>query len=105
MIADEPISALDVSIQAQILNLLERLQEELKLTLLFISHDLRAVQHISDRICVMYLGEIVELAPARQLYADPLMPYTKALIAAVPVVSSGTPTQPASPGGRHSVAG
>jgi oligopeptide transport system ATP-binding protein len=87
VIADEPISALDVSIQSQILNLLERLQEELKLTVLFISHDLRAVQHISDRICVMYLGEIVELAPARQLYADPLMPYTKALIAAVPVVS------------------
>ena len=71
MIADEPISALDVSIQAQILNLLERLQRELNLTLLFISHDLRAVQHISDRICVMYLGKIVELAPAVELYAAP----------------------------------
>ena len=94
MIADEPISALDVSIQAQILNLLESLQERLKLTLLFISHDLRAVQHISDRICVMYLGEIVEVAPARQLYADPLMPYTKALISAVPVVSSARFSQP-----------
>src|ERR1051326_6993548 len=86
VIADEPISALDVSIQAQILNLLERLQRELKLTLLFISHDLRAVQHVSDRICVMYLGRIVELAPAAALYAEPLMPYTKALISAVPVI-------------------
>jgi len=88
VIADEPISALDVSIQAQILNLLERLQKELKLTLLFISHDLRVVQHISDRICVMYLGEIVELAPAAELYARPLMPYSKALISAVPVIGS-----------------
>jgi oligopeptide transport system ATP-binding protein len=88
VIADEPISALDVSIQAQILNLLERLQKELSLTLLFISHDLRAVQHISDRICVMYLGEIVELAPAAELYARPLMPYSKALISAVPVIGS-----------------
>jgi oligopeptide/dipeptide ABC transporter ATP-binding protein len=88
VIADEPISALDVSIQAQILNLLERLQKELSLTLLFISHDLRAVQHISDRICVMYLGEIVELAPAAELYARPLMPYSKALISSVPVIGS-----------------
>ena len=86
VIADEPISALDVSIQAQILNLLERLQRELKLTLLFISHDLRAVQHVSDRICVMYLGRLVELAPAAAMYAAPLMPYTKALISAVPVI-------------------
>jgi oligopeptide transport system ATP-binding protein len=88
VIADEPISALDVSIQAQILNLLERLQRELNLTLLFISHDLRAVQHVSDRICVMYLGEIVELAPAADLYSRPLMPYTKALISAVPMIGS-----------------
>src|SRR4029453_3174728 len=81
-------SAPDVAIQAQILNLLERLQRELKLTLLFISHALRAVQHISDRICVMYLGKLGGLAPAEELYAQPLMPYTKALISAVPVISS-----------------
>jgi oligopeptide transport system ATP-binding protein len=91
LIADEPISALDVSIQAQILNLLEGLQHKLNLTLLFISHDLRAVQHISHRICVMYLGQIVELAPATELYARPLMPYTIALISAVPVIGSGRP--------------
>jgi oligopeptide transport system ATP-binding protein len=92
IIADEPISSLDVSIQAQILNLLERLQRELNLTLLFISHDLRAVQHVSDRICVMYLGEIVELAPAAELYSRPLMPYTKALISSVPVIGLGRPS-------------
>ena len=86
IVADEPISALDVSIQAQILNLLQELQNRLKLTYLFISHDLRAVQHVSDRIAVMYLGEIVELAPAAELYAQPLMPYTKSLISAVPVI-------------------
>jgi len=86
IVADEPISALDVSIQAQILNLLERLRDELKLSYLFISHDLRAVGRIADRIAVMYLGKIVELAPARKLYARPLMPYTKALISSLPVV-------------------
>ena len=86
IVADEPISALDVSIQAQILNLLEQLQDQLGLTYLFISHDLRAVQHVSDKIAVMYLGEIVELAPAAELYDRPLMPYTKALISAVPVI-------------------
>src|SRR2546423_3510527 len=85
IVADEPISALDVSIQAQIMNLLERLQREKNLTYLFISHDLRAIRHVSDRIAVMYLGKIVELADARAVYADPLMPYTKALISAVPV--------------------
>jgi oligopeptide transport system ATP-binding protein len=85
IVADEPISALDVSIQAQIINLMERLQRERRLTYLFISHDLRAVRHTSDRVAVMYLGRIVELADARAVYADPLMPYTKALISAVPV--------------------
>ena len=86
IVADEPISALDVSIQAQILNLLERLRDELKLSYLFISHDLRAVGCIADRIAVMYLGKIVELAPARKLYSRPLMPYTKALISSLPVI-------------------
>jgi oligopeptide transport system ATP-binding protein len=85
IVADEPISALDVSIQAQIMNLMERLQAEKDLTYLFISHDLRAVRHLSDRVAVMYLGKIVELADGKDIYADPLMPYTKALISAVPV--------------------
>ncbi len=85
IVADEPISALDVSIQAQIMNLLEHLQAEKKLTYLFISHDLRAVRHLADRVAVMYLGRIVELAAGKDIYADPLMPYTKALISAVPV--------------------
>jgi oligopeptide transport system ATP-binding protein len=85
IVADEPISALDVSIQAQIMNLMERLQAEKNLTYLFISHDLRAVRHLSDRVAVMYLGKIVELAEGKEIYSDPLMPYTKALISAVPV--------------------
>ncbi|MBA2525049.1 MAG: ATP-binding cassette domain-containing protein [Pyrinomonadaceae bacterium] len=85
IVADEPISALDVSIQAQILNLLEKLQQEKNLTYLFISHDLRAVRHAASRIAVMYLGKIVEIANAKAIYDDPLMPYTKALISAVPV--------------------
>ncbi len=85
IVADEPISALDVSIQAQIMNLMERLQAEKNLTYLFISHDLRAVRHLSDRVAVMYLGEIVELAEGKEIYSEPLMPYTKALISAVPV--------------------
>ncbi len=85
IVADEPISALDVSIQAQIMNLMERLQREKNLTYLFISHDLRAIRHVSDRVAVMYLGKIVELADAKEVYREPLMPYTKALISAVPV--------------------
>ena len=85
IVADEPISALDVSIQAQIMNLMEKLQREKNLTYLFISHDLRAIRHLSDRVAVMYLGKLVEIAEAKTMYADPLMPYTKALISAVPV--------------------
>jgi oligopeptide transport system ATP-binding protein len=85
IVADEPISALDVSIQAQIMNLLERLKQEKNLTYLFISHDLRAIRHVSDRVAVMYLGKLVEIAGAKTIYDDPLMPYTKALISAVPI--------------------
>jgi len=85
IVADEPISALDVSIQAQIMNLLERLRREKNLTYLFISHDLRAIRHVSDRVAVMYLGRLVEIAEAKTIYNEPLMPYTKALISAVPV--------------------
>jgi oligopeptide transport system ATP-binding protein len=85
IVADEPISALDVSIQAQIMNLLERLQKAKGLTYLFISHDLRAIRHVSDRVAVMYLGKLVEIADSKEIYDHPLMPYTKALISAVPV--------------------
>lgn len=93
VVCDEPVSALDVSIQAQVLNLLKKLQQQRGLTYMFVTHDMSVVRHISDDICVMYLGQVVEKCPSKELFKNPLHPYTRALLSAIPSVDIHNPTK------------
>ena len=93
VVCDEPVSALDVSIQAQVLNLLKKLQQDRGLTYMFVTHDMSVVRHISDDICVMYLGQVVEKCPSKELFKNPLHPYTKALLSAIPSTDIHHPTK------------